>query len=1018
MRSLIYGILSTLRAKGRTVLFTLLILILTLSFTLGIGLWAYSSEMLDKMESQYTSSLLLEYMGEDYPDENVADIHARDAFTALDDQAISAVRGVKLWERKDMALGSLNGYKRMYGTIPYEYYGIFVVSHFTDEGNAFVDQVVYGKKTKVNDYVNVALYGTDPDKRYLVHGFYFDIDGDNKTGKNLPFIVRPFYDGCDTLPYLELTEENENALTEGIFAEYADLYNKANNAVILYASKDVASLDVFLQGTLYLNEGRFPKTGEKNVCVISGTTAERMEIALGDSVDISVYTSDPDNIYNLKETGESRPVKVVGITNAQTDYDGYIWMPAADEPMSDTFYGYELGSVILDNAKAHQAADDIRALLPDGVRAILYDQGYSAAAQPIQAIRTTAATIMASSVCGTLVVLFLFGYLFVGRQRETVQVLVSLGTPGRNIRTWLLSGASVIALFSASAGAIIGQIALNKVIGTALFKARSTYTPDTRYSESVMGVRQEITEIENIPVWCAVFAAAVVFFAAIMFCVCFVRRARRENNPKQGRSTTFVPKGKTSLACRGSARFALLSIRRGGHRSAVVPAAALVLTLLLGILASESQSWEAQMLDFNRNSVIEGQAVSTNGRSATNLVIPLSTLRKLYQSGNLNNIQVALGWKYSGLKIGASSDTVTGSFTTTVYEPFNSQKKSEQFIALNDLNAAAEFYYTGKPEIEWLDGWDESFLSGTEYYPIYESGGYEVYGYPTNGIMSSFGDRQNLVYPVLVGSNFADLYELNLGDEISVYLYVSDSLCFPSHMTVSLKIIGIFSQASRKSNLYVPLSFWCDPLWITGKEDTIEAGETAPQAFNTNEERTKYFYSKAVAGTFKFTLNSPYELDDFRDFLTDEEFSQIGNITWNRTTIMIKDQMYTETVGGLGRYISFSKILFPVLFAAVGLLGFVISWLMINGRRMEFAIMRGLGASGRRVFMSFFMEQGILCMVGCILGVLLLTFVFSGAVKAIWIAAAVFCICYLAGCALSVMVSGRTKLMALLSERE
>ena len=64
-----------------------------------------------------------------------------------------------------------------------------------------------------------------------------------------------------------------------------------------------------------------------------------------------------------------------------------------------------------------------------------------------------------------------------------------------------------------------------------------------------------------------------------------------------------------------------------------------------------------------------------------------------------------------------------------------------------------------------------------------------------------------------------------------------------------------------------------------------------------------------------------------------------------------------ETAGGLNRYISFGSILFPVLFLVVGLMGFIISWLMLNSRRMELAIMRGLGASSWRAFASFFLEQ-------------------------------------------------------------
>ena len=66
-----------------------------------------------------------------------------------------------------------------------------------------------------------------------------------------------------------------------------------------------------------------------------------------------------------------------------------------------------------------------------------------------------------------------------------------------------------------------------------------------------------------------------------------------------------------------------------------------------------------------------------------------------------------------------------------------------------------------------------------------------------------------------------------------------------------------------------------------------------------------------------------------------------GKLGNNRMTIVLEDQSFVETVGGLGRLISFCRIVFPALFAAVCLLGFVISWLMTGSRRMEFAHFAG-----------------------------------------------------------------------------
>ena len=43
------GLLYTLRAKGRTALFALLILMLTVTLALGLVMWAYSDALLARM---------------------------------------------------------------------------------------------------------------------------------------------------------------------------------------------------------------------------------------------------------------------------------------------------------------------------------------------------------------------------------------------------------------------------------------------------------------------------------------------------------------------------------------------------------------------------------------------------------------------------------------------------------------------------------------------------------------------------------------------------------------------------------------------------------------------------------------------------------------------------------------------------------------------------------------------------------------------------------------------------------
>ena len=836
-------------------------------------------------------------------------------------------------------------------------------------------------------------------RRYLLHGTFVQGASSNST-----FAVTDFYEGCDTPPYLELSGTDDPALTDSLFADYADYYQLANNYVRLEASDDIAALECFQQGALFLEQGRFPQAGEAGVCVVDGLTAAQLGLSLRDTVELTVLSSAEDDRFDLTAGEDTRTLEVVGITNALEDYPGCLWVSSAEGGFGQPLFGYQLGRAVLDNARGRQAADAIQAMVPDGVRVTLYDQGYSTAAQPLQAMESTAMAVTAACAAGVLVVLFLFGYLFVGRQRETVSVLVSLGTPAGKIRMWLLSGAAAVAGAAALVGALIGGLSLGGILQAALASAQDLYAVDQRYSEAAIGVAKEAPALGQLPRWPAAAAGLAVFVLALALCLFFLGQARKQTAPKRGRTSVRVPKGGTSTAGRGAPRFALLSVRRGGWRSTVVPAAALVLALLLGLLSSSAQSWGGQIDRLYDTAQLTGQVTSVNGRQSTNLSVPAQSARLLWQSGMLSDLSVSLGWHY--WFDGEMPAFGTGSFAGETRNAWIRQQP--ELVALNGLSAAPAFYYGGAPQVEWLEGWDESFLSGPVSLSIPESLSYWMNP-------SAYEAVEEWQYPCLVNRNFLTQRGLDLGDTFELYVHISIS-GNTVDLPISLQVVGSYSGTGSQKEVYVPLSFWCHPSWLLGGEDLLGNGEPSGLAPSADPDHVPYAYSIVNFSTCRFTLASPRQLDDFRNYLEEHDFSQVGNLTRNRTTVVLQDQSFVETVGGLGRYVTFSRILMPVLCAAVGLLGFIISWLMVNGRRMEFAILRGLGASQGRVFCSFFLEQGALALLGCVLGGLVLTA--TGAGWAGWLAAAGFLVCYLIGCALAVLAVGRTKLMSLLSERE
>lgn len=1001
------GILSTLRAGWRTALFSVLILFMCLSLTLGAGMWAYCDGQLKQLDSAYTSIALVEYMGAGYPEENAADPYARAALAALDLEQLHRIPGVKLWESQDSTLAYVEGYKRLEASA-YSDHAVIEFIQFADVWNgnelyyaAISNRVFYARDIHRATAMVVDKNGFDftpePGRRYTIHGRFIP---SNST--YLRFAITDFYEGCDTLPWQD-TKEAEPA---PIFLEYAEHYEQATNYVTVNASADIASLEVFQQDVFRLTQGRFPAKGEKGTCLISGDMALQMKLQPGDRITLEHFTSDPDDRLRVEKSGQVRSLEVVGITTMPEGMNGYVWVSDAEGSFGGELYGYTLGRALLDNASAREATTAIEALCGRGVRVTLFDQGYSGAAQPLETMGATATAVTIASALGALTVIVLFAYLFVGRQRETVGVLVSLGTPGGKISLWLLSGAVLVSAVSAGLGAWLGGVALNAITKLALAAATALYAVDDRYSESTVGVVRPPVEMGEIPAWPGFAAFGFVFVLCLLLCWVFLKMAQRQSVPKKGKVFVKTPKGGTSFVGRGALRFALLSARRGGWRSGVVPAVALVLSLLLGILAITAGGWSNQMDALYRDTRLTGRITDTNGRQCTGIVLPPEQARTLWESGMLEDLSVSISfpyWRAEDMPAFGSGSFAQESRSAWI-------KEQPHIQALNSLDAAPEFIYTGPPAVQWLTGWEESFLKDPEACASLP----ETQGFYGPGVYLP-AEKEATPIPCLMPEALLRRLELELGDTVALslqFLVGNDKY----ETQCEFMPVGSFVQTGEEANIYVPLALWCDESWLTGQTDVLPAGQRAGMPFHSYEERDQYIYYNARFSTCVFTLTEAAKLDAFRDYLTEVGLSSPDVLRRNRTTAVLYDRAFVETVSGLGRYISFSRQLFPVLFLLVAVLGFIISWLMVNARRMEFAILRGLGASRTRVFFSFFLEQMLLCLAGCLGGSIVLAFVAEGL---LWLGAiGVFALCYLLGTAASVLTVGRIPLMYLLSERE
>ena len=130
------------------------------------------------------------------------------------------------------------------------------------------------------------------------------------------------------------------------------------------------------------------------------------------------------------------------------------------------------------------------------------------------------------------------------------------------------------------------------------------------------------------------------------------------------------------------------------------------------------------------------------------------------------------------------------------------------------------------------------------------------------------------------------------------------------------------------------------------------------------------------------------------------------------------DKEYISTVNGLERQIRYVGVLNTVLYVLTGLIAFAAAFLLLNSRKGEVAIMRGLGTPPRRILAVFLAEQAVLCALGCGIGIGL--WALGGGYVATLCGALIgmFWLCWMMGTAVTACRLLCSKALAALSERE
>ncbi len=252
----------------------------------------------------------------------------------------------------------------------------------------------------------------------------------------------------------------------------------------------------------------------------------------------------------------------------------------------------------------------------------------------------------------------------------------------------------------------------------------------------------------------------------------------------------------------------------------------------------------------------------------------------------------------------------------------------------------------------------------------------------------------------IMDSQYMEEHGFKLGDEISVLPQYYDITVKDEYMLfltdlqpVTIKIVG--SAQLIDMPVICPLTLVKEWFTKSGKE--------------------------YKANSLTFVLKKPYELNLFKEQMKQAGLTEVNSKnmqSYKGSALIVEDVDYILAATSLRKSIGFLTAFYPVLLTLILLMGYMVSWLLLQSRRLEVAIMKSLGKDNRHIARQFYMEHIILALLGAILGTTIGLILGWGSLTTMLLVVGLFLICYSIGTIISLWMIRKLSVMAMLSAKE
>jgi len=259
----------------------------------------------------------------------------------------------------------------------------------------------------------------------------------------------------------------------------------------------------------------------------------------------------------------------------------------------------------------------------------------------------------------------------------------------------------------------------------------------------------------------------------------------------------------------------------------------------------------------------------------------------------------------------------------------------------------------------------------------------------------------------LITEDFSMRHDFSAGDAMQLTLYYYDYpsseyeilMIYPLGF-FDLTIAGVIGEMLRGGGDFLQPDVILPIEWVRNAYAQIDAA----------------FYPTSSS----FTVADPLRLDEFKmemQLFNLMETSPTANFSHNGNSLMVNDKTFIEAASHLRENLRVLVFFLPFILAIVIFVGYLTSYLLMQNRRREFAVMRSLGTGQRVCFYIFTLENAVLALSGGFFGSLAAALLIEGAaIGVLFLSAGVFFVCYLLGTAAALYGLGRFSVIDVLCQ--